>query len=168
MQNVRRRQLKPDRYRGGVLYGLSVSCRGSDLSVWISSTSTVLCTWSDPRKRSETLVSMNRLTPPHPATPPATSGGVLVGLAVLSLSGLIGLTCSLYMILSTQEGQTSALKQRLEVPSFSTSIFCSQCIYRNLPCSPADVQLRPANQSSALARPPQPALYQQLFECQVV
>lgn len=38
----------------------------SDLSVWISSTNSVLCTWSDPRKRSATLVSMNRLTPPSP------------------------------------------------------------------------------------------------------
>lgn len=38
----------------------------SDLSVWLSSTNSVSCTQSDPRKRSETLVSMNRLTPPPP------------------------------------------------------------------------------------------------------
>lgn len=81
------------------------------------------CTWSDPRKRSETPVSMNRLTP----LPLPTSGGVLVGLAVLCLSGLIGLTCSPYMILSTQQGQTSALRQLWEVLLFST--ICSECIY---------------------------------------
>lgn len=65
MWNVRLRRLECCQYHGVVSYGWSVRRhRVSDLSVWISRTSSVLCTWSDPRKRSETLVSMNRLNPP--------------------------------------------------------------------------------------------------------
>ncbi len=125
VQNERLRWLNSDQYRGGSFQTGVVECvpsNVSDLSVWISSsTNSVLCAWSDPRKRSETLLSMNTLTPSA-----STSAGLLVGLAILCLSALIGLTCSLYVIPSTQEGQTSALKPHQGgLFNFFMSIFCS-------------------------------------------
>lgn len=120
MKNVRWRPLKSDQQRGDVgrrghIWPIPL-LRPVSLAQWYQAGSLI---WSDPRKRSETLVSMNGTPcPPLPSPPSSlspTSGGVLVGLAVLCLSGLIGLTCSLYTILSSQERQTSALTLHSDV-----------------------------------------------------
>ena len=80
MQNVRQRRLKSDRYHGrevgregvgGVFNTGTAECepsRVSDLSVHISCTNSVWSARSDPRKRSETLVSMNPLPPTTTST----------------------------------------------------------------------------------------------------
>lgn len=116
-------------------------CRVSDLSVWITGADRVLCTWSDHRKRNETLVSMNRLTPSLlPATPLTTHLWWCIR----------GISCSLSEwadwidVFSTwsfphKKGKPLPFKQHWEVLSFPISafflsffLFCSDRSYGQL------------------------------------
>ena len=98
-QNAREGRLKCD--RGGSFVWSWMSATRSLFQtlqqVWLSSTSSMFST----RKTDEKPYFHEQIDPPPSPAPPPTSGSVSVGLAVLCLSGLIGLTCSLYMILST-------------------------------------------------------------------
>lgn len=92
------------------------------------------------KKRDPGFCEQTDPSSPHlssPFHPPPTSAAVLDGLAVLCLSGLIGLTCSLHMILfrrkcaplcsrTTRRGHFFPLARRSH----------SLCIYRNLQSSP--------------------------------
>lgn len=101
----------------------------------------MLCTWSDPRKRSETLVSMNRLTPAFPSP-------LLPSTHITYLWWCIsGISCSLsewadwidvvslHDPFPLKRERASALKQLWELLLLSRSTFCSKCVYRLEICS---------------------------------
>lgn len=93
------------------------------------------CTWSHSSLFMETFSGFHEQTDPLPCIhPPSTSVGVLVGLAVLCLSGLIGLTCSLYMSPSTRITRVFLMTPELSLPPVNGSVVCSKDILSETCC----------------------------------